>query len=133
MQLDQTLIDWLYALSEAHDQPELFIAAQLVDLAWHRHQASQDLRLRWQTLTGRQQQIALLIYAGKSYRQVAWELGLGQESVRTHARHLYPKLGVASQKELRALMLKTDLLDEYLEDYQTSLRARILADPPEAG
>lgn len=128
--LDQTLVDSLYALAESLDQPELRVAAQLVDLAWQRTQAVQDLRHRWCTLTRRQQEVALLMYAGHTNVQIAQAIQLSKESVRSHARLVFAKIGVANRKEPRALLLATDVLDEYLENYKTTARAQSQAQIP---
>ena len=128
--LDQGLVDSLYALAESIDQPELRLAAQLVELAWQRAQAAQDLRHRWSTLTRRQQEVALLMYAGQTNLQIAQAIRLSKESVRSHARLVFAKMGVASRKELRALMLATDVLDEYLENYKANTCAKNPAQNP---
>ena len=118
LKFNQSLVDALYALSESQENPELAIAAELVNLAWHRAQAAQDLRHRWNSLTYHQQEIALLIYTGRSYPQIAQDLHLGVESIRTHARRIYAKMGVASKIELRSVMLSSEVLDEYLEKFK---------------
>lgn len=124
LKLDQPLIDFLYMLSEGENLPELAIAAQLVDLAWHRARAARDPRLRWETLSHRQQEIALLIHAGCTYRQIACQLGLSLETIRTHCRAIYARMGVASKKELRALMRREVIFDEYMEDYKKTASAK---------
>lgn len=116
--LNQSFVNDFLSLANTLDRPELQIAAQLVDLAWHRLQADQDLRNRWISLTRRQQEIAALIYAGYTYLQIAQMLLLSKNSVRTHTRFIYARMGVDSKKELRALMLKSELLAEYLEKYK---------------
>jgi len=116
--LDQSFVDDLQALAVTLDHPELLIAARLVDLAWHRQQAAQDQRNRWITLTQRQQEIALLIHAGHTFRQIAQALQLSENSVHTHIRYIYARMGVSSKNELRTLMLKPELLDEYMKKFK---------------
>lgn len=118
MPLDRSLIDYLYDLGENENLPEVTIAARLLDLVWCRLRAAEDPRLRWETLTYRQQEIALLIHAGHTYQQIAQELSLGLETIRTHARTIYKKMGVAGKKDLRILMRREEIFDEYLEDHQ---------------
>ena len=45
----------------------------------------------------------LLLREGHANGQIALELQIGVETVRTHARHIYRKLGVASRRALLAL------------------------------
>lgn len=116
--LNQSFVNDFQALADTHDQPELLLAAQLVDLAWHREQAAQDQRKRWISLTQHQQEIALLIHAGHTYLQIAEAFQLSKNSVKTHARLIFAKMGVGSKKELRALMLASDVLDEYMEKFK---------------
>ena len=118
LSLDQSFVNDFQALAATLDRPELFVAALLVDLAWHRFQADQDQRNRWVSLTSRQQEIAALIHAGQTFSQIGLILELSKNSVHTHTRFIYAKMGVNSKKELRALMLKSELLDEYLEKYK---------------
>jgi DNA-binding CsgD family transcriptional regulator len=71
----------------------------------------------WFSLTRRQQQIAALIHTGHTLVEIGLILEISVNSVHTHIRYLYAKMGVNSKKELQALMLKSELLDEYLEKY----------------
>ena len=115
--LDQSFVNDFQALADTFDRPELLLAAELVGLAWHRIQADQDQRKRWISLSQRQQEIALLIRAGHTYPQIAGLLQLSGNSIHSHASVIYAKMGVNSKKELRALMLASELLDEYMEKY----------------
>jgi DNA-binding NarL/FixJ family response regulator len=53
-------------------------------------------------LTPREADVLELIQAGRSNAEIAQTLHVGIETVRTHARRVYRKLGVASRRELRA-------------------------------
>jgi DNA-binding NarL/FixJ family response regulator len=52
-------------------------------------------------LTAREAQVMELLQAGRSNAQIAHELHVSIETVRTHARRVYRKLGVATRRELR--------------------------------
>jgi DNA-binding NarL/FixJ family response regulator len=54
-------------------------------------------------LTRREAEVLPLLAQGASNGQIALTLGIGVETVRTHARNIYRKLGVASRTELVAL------------------------------
>ncbi|HEY4911854.1 MAG TPA: response regulator transcription factor [Methylomirabilota bacterium] len=56
-----------------------------------------------QLLTRREAEVLPLLQQGRSNAQIALALQVGVETVRTHARNIYRKLGVASRRELSAL------------------------------
>ncbi len=53
-------------------------------------------------LTGREAEVLPLLQQGRSNAQIALALGVGVETVRSHARNIYRKLGVSSRRELAA-------------------------------
>jgi DNA-binding NarL/FixJ family response regulator len=54
-------------------------------------------------LTRREAEVLPLLQRGRTNPQIAAALQIGVETVRTHARHIYRKLGVSSRGELSAL------------------------------
>ena len=54
-------------------------------------------------LTAREADVLELLQGGRTNAQIAQSLSIGLETVRTHARHIYAKLGVASRRELAVL------------------------------
>ena len=55
-----------------------------------------------QLLTQREAEVLPLLQLGRSNAQIAATLQVGIETVRTHARNIYRKLGVSSRRELAA-------------------------------
>jgi DNA-binding NarL/FixJ family response regulator len=55
-----------------------------------------------QLLTRREAEVLPLLQQGRSNAQIALALQVGVETVRTHARNIYRKLGVSSRRELAA-------------------------------
>jgi DNA-binding CsgD family transcriptional regulator len=53
-------------------------------------------------LSRREAEVLPLLQRGDSNAQIALALHVGVETVRTHARNIYRKLGVASRRELTA-------------------------------
>ena len=53
-------------------------------------------------LTQREAEVLPLLQLGRSNAQIALALQVGVETVRTHARNIYGKLGVSSRRELAA-------------------------------
>jgi DNA-binding NarL/FixJ family response regulator len=54
-------------------------------------------------LTPREAEVMELLRAGRSNAEIAHTLNVSVETVRTHARRIYRKLGVRTRRELRAL------------------------------
>jgi DNA-binding NarL/FixJ family response regulator len=54
-------------------------------------------------LTSREAEVLELLQGGRSNGEIAQALHVSIETVRTHARHVYRKLGVSNRRELRAL------------------------------
>jgi DNA-binding NarL/FixJ family response regulator len=54
-------------------------------------------------LTPREADVLELLQAGRSNAEIAHSLHVSVETVRTHARRVYRKLGVRTRRELRAL------------------------------
>jgi DNA-binding NarL/FixJ family response regulator len=54
-------------------------------------------------LTRREAEVLPMLQQGRSNAQIALALQVGVETVRTHARNIYRKLGVSSRRELGAL------------------------------
>jgi DNA-binding CsgD family transcriptional regulator len=57
-------------------------------------------RTREEGLTAAEQRVAALVVEGRTNREVAAALFLGEGTVETHLRHIYAKLGVRSRTEL---------------------------------
>ncbi len=53
-------------------------------------------------LTPREAEVLAQLQRGRSNAEIALELSVGIETVRTHARRIYRKLGVRTRRELRA-------------------------------
>jgi len=54
-------------------------------------------------LTPREADVLELLQQGRSNAQIAMALNVGVETVRTHARNIYRKLGVKTRRELATL------------------------------
>jgi RNA polymerase sigma factor (sigma-70 family) len=61
---------------------------------------TRDLRLRFEALTPREQEIMTLVTAGLMNKQIAAELGLSEVTVKLHRHNLMKKLGARSLTEL---------------------------------
>ena len=64
---------------------------------------ARDTPVRESHLTAREGEVLLLLRRGQSNAQIALELQIGVETVRSHARNIYRKLGVSSRRTLLTL------------------------------
>jgi DNA-binding NarL/FixJ family response regulator len=63
-------------------------------------------------LTRREAEVLPLLQEGRSNAQIAVILQVGVETVRTHARNIYRKLGVSSRRELADVPVRPDQKEE---------------------
>lgn len=56
-------------------------------------------------LTERESEIASLLITGKTYRMIAGELHVSENTVKTHVKNIYSKAGVQSRTELMNILL----------------------------
>jgi len=70
-----------------------------------------DRTLATERLTPREHEVLELLVDSKSTREIAKELILGEETVKTHLTHIYQKLGVADRVEAVAMALRRGLVD----------------------
>jgi DNA-binding NarL/FixJ family response regulator len=77
-------------------------------------------------LTKREAEVLPLLQQGHSNAQIALALGVGVETVRTHARNIYRKLGVRTRRELAAPPPPAPEADQQPNPDTRSPRARTL-------
>jgi DNA-binding NarL/FixJ family response regulator len=80
----------------------IHLAARGIQVMSHRASGSPRQIPSGQLLTRREADVLPLLRAGRSNAEIGAELGVGVETVRTHAANIYRKLGVASRRELAA-------------------------------
>lgn len=55
-------------------------------------------------LTPREQDVLLFLFQGRSYTSIGYKLFISKSTVKTHANHIYAKIGVTSRDELLDLL-----------------------------
>jgi len=60
---------------------------------------------RWDSLTSRERTVARLLSAGQKNAEIAVALRVSTETVKTHTKHIYRKLGISSRWELFGIEL----------------------------
>jgi DNA-binding NarL/FixJ family response regulator len=61
--------------------------------------------------SARELQVLELVGEGKSNKEIATSLEISDETVKTHLRHLYEKLGVSDRAQAVAIALRQQLID----------------------
>jgi two-component system nitrate/nitrite response regulator NarL len=101
----EQIVDAVVACAAGRDVVPADIAAGLAS----------EIRLRSKNdapiLTPREREILTLIAAGRSLPEIARELILGLTTVKTHAQHLYEKLGVSDRAAAVAEAMRRGLLE----------------------
>lgn len=67
---------------------------------------------RWQTLTLRERQVAVLAADGKQNVEIADALRVSPATIATHLKNIYRKLGIHSRRELANLLQDIEPLDD---------------------
>jgi DNA-binding NarL/FixJ family response regulator len=68
-------------------------------------------------LSGREIDVIRLAVRGRSNRQMAGELFVSEDTIKTHLRHIYEKLGFSSRAGLALFAMENDLLSIQAKDH----------------
>ncbi len=88
-------------------QPDEMILILLDQAVKNRRQMDRTHR-SWDALSPREKQVAALVCAGLTGRQIAARLVISPETVKTHVRHILRKFNLSSRRELCRLLADWD-------------------------
>jgi len=106
--MDQTLIQSVQTLAEQEKRAADEVAADLLTFALAQRRAADDNLDRWHSLTPREQQVAALACLNYTNRQIAAQLVISPETVKTHMRNTLRKFDLHSKAELRQILADWD-------------------------
>ena len=106
--MDQTLIQSVQTLAEQEKRAADEVAADLLTFALAQRRAADDNLDRWHSLTPREQQVAALACLNYTNRQIAAQLVISPETVKTHMRNKLRKFDLHSKAELRQILAEWD-------------------------
>jgi two-component system nitrate/nitrite response regulator NarL len=72
------------------------------------------------TLSQRERDIVSAVLKGASNKDIAWQLGLGEQTVKNHLRRIFAKLQVANRVELAVLAMANQMAEPGDPDRVTS-------------
>lgn len=106
--LDDEVIKSLQMLAEQEQSSECDVASDLISSAVSHRQATEDQLARWFSLSPRQQQVAMMVCNNYSTREIAAELTISTNTVKSHIRNVLNEFGMHSRNELRSMMADFD-------------------------
>jgi DNA-binding NarL/FixJ family response regulator len=80
------------------------IATELVELGLTQRELLSEANQRWFGLTPREQQVVLLACQGYANRQIAYELKITEDTVKSHMHNALEKNRAHDRDELRAML-----------------------------
>ena len=103
-QLDAQVHAQIEDLARQARVPEHEVTNSLLASALAEHQVSQELSLRWQFLSRREQQVAALTCLGYTNREIAARLGVAPSTVKTHMKSILYKFDLHGKTELEVAL-----------------------------
>ncbi len=115
IRLDAELFAWLEEIAAAEGRPLAELVADTLRAAVHNYHAQANNDARWLALTPREQQVAALTCLGYTNQQIAHQLVISVNTVRSHIRNVLDKYQVASKAELRLVLAEWNF-DSWIEE-----------------
>jgi DNA-binding NarL/FixJ family response regulator len=98
----------------------IHLASRGMQLIPHQASANGEPFTGGQLLTRREAEVLPLLQQGRSNPQIAIILQVGVETIRSHARNIYRKLGVSSRRDLAAAPPRARDHDQHVEDWRNA-------------
>ena len=113
---DDDLLRDVEALAKRERRTPDEVILSLLSQALETHRRADRAHRSWETLSAREKQVAALACGGLTNRQIASQLVVSPETVKTHIRHILRKFGIRSRRELRMQLKSWDLREWAGED-----------------
>lgn len=117
IRLDDELFGRLEALAAAQERAVHDLVIEMLYAAVYENYAQARNDYRWNGLTPREQQIVALICLGFTNHEIARQLVISVNTVRSHIRRVLEKYRVASKTELRLILANWDF-DAWLHELE---------------
>jgi DNA-binding NarL/FixJ family response regulator len=101
LELETQVVDSLQDLAERERRSEKELASEMLMHALAQRDAAEISLETWHSLSPREQQVAALTCLGFTNREIAYQLTISTETVKTHVRNTLHKFNLHSKMELR--------------------------------
>ncbi len=107
-QLDEDAAGLLQVIAAQEQRGEEEVAAELLNVAIRqRYNAEKHLHL-WRSLTRRERQAVALACVGQTNAEIAYQMGITEQTVKSHLHSAERKFGVSTKRQLLQLLSDWD-------------------------
>ena len=99
--LSESMQVTLTTLSQHDGRPEEELIQDLLAAGLTSYYSSDELWQKWESLSPREQQVAGFVCLGYTNKEIAQQLSISPETVKTHVRNVLIKFNFGSRSELR--------------------------------
>lgn len=109
--LNQNLLNKIRQLAANEDKTAEEMVHELLDVAVHERQMADAWLKVWESLTPREKQTASLTCLGYTNEQIALEMVISTNTVKTHVKKVLSRFNVNSKEGLRQLLADWDFTE----------------------
>jgi len=102
------VLEQVQELALAEDCQEEETILRLLNQALQIRHRNTQIQQAWESLSQREKQVAALVCSGLTGRQIAAQLVLSPETIKTHVRHILHKFGLKSRQDFRNMLSEWD-------------------------
>ena len=102
------LVNSLNELARREGHPPDQIATELLAEALVRRKQAENNLYYWQALSQREQQISALVCLNLTNQEIASQLGISSETVKSHIQNIFTKFGLHRRSDLRLALADWD-------------------------
>ena len=102
------LVDSLNTLARHAGCSTNQVATELLTRALTHRKAAETNLQRWQTLSQREQQVTALVCLNLTNQEIAAQLGISPETVKSHLQNIFNKFGFHHRSDLRLALADWD-------------------------
>ena len=107
-EISESLQVTLSSLAKHESRPEHELAQDLFAAGLTQYRSIDEILPKWESLSSREQEVTALTCLGLTNRQIAAQLSLSPETIKTHVRNVLLKFGLNSKVELRRILADWD-------------------------
>lgn len=91
-------------IAEREGRPEPEIVTELLVAGLQKYYSRQEVISKWESLSPRQKEVAMLIEKGMTNEHIAKRLLVSNETVKTHVAHILRKFNVREKSDVRHML-----------------------------